>query len=160
MLTCVATGTERNQILQSIIPQLASSLQMMHQQVSRRPATLAPPAVSSQYLVAKLFIDFGTKLKSGLPRAQRIHTENLSGNLGAILLKIRSREKIRTDHLQAIASRLVCAKHQAGSFDGPLNHRQLTLVKLEVDDLPRLRFLPRQVSLDSRLNSFGILSFV
>jgi hypothetical protein len=150
----VTSGTERNQILRGIIAQLASRSQVVDLQVSWRSATLAPPAVSSQYLVPKLLIDFGTKLKSKLLRAQRIHTASLSGNLGVILLKICSSEKVRTDHLQAIASRLVCSQHQAGSFDGLLDHRQLTLVKLEVDDLPRFCFLPCQMSLDLPLELF------
>ncbi len=74
----MTTGTESNQILQDIIAQPASRPQVVHLQVFWRSATLAPPTVTSQYLVAKLLIDFGTKLKSGLLRAQRIHTVSLS----------------------------------------------------------------------------------
>jgi hypothetical protein len=96
---------------------------MVHLQVFWRSTTLASPAVSSQYLVAKLLIDFGTKLKSGLLRAQRIHTLSLSGNLGAILLKIGSSEKIRTDHLQTISPGLIGSEHQTSRFEGLLDHR-------------------------------------
>jgi hypothetical protein len=59
VLSCVAIGTERNQILQSIIPQLASRPQMMDVQVSRRPASLAAPAVSIRDLVTKLVVGGG-----------------------------------------------------------------------------------------------------
>jgi len=62
VLPRVAIGTECNQILRSVIPQLISSPQVMHLQVSRRPTMLAPPAISGQDLVAELFVGRWIKL--------------------------------------------------------------------------------------------------
>ena len=79
MSLCVTANTERNQILQSIIPQLAPSPQVMNLQVACGPATLAPPSVSGQHLVAELFVEFGSKLQSGLFGTQSIHSISLGG---------------------------------------------------------------------------------
>ena len=40
---------------------------------------------------------------------------------------------------------LVIAEHQRRDFKGALDNGQLPLVQLEIDDLPRLRFLASQV---------------
>jgi len=63
-------------------------------------------------------------------------------------LQVHSRQKIRTDHLQAVASRLVAPEHQTRCFKRLLDDRQLALVGLEIEDLPRLSFLPGHVLRD------------
>lgn len=55
---------------------------------------------------------------------------------------------VRTVHLHAIAPRLIGSDHQTDGFQGLLDHRQLTLVKREIENLPRFCFLLRRVSLD------------
>jgi len=47
----------------------------------------------------------------------------------------------------AIAAGFVASQHQSSRFQDLLNHRQLTLVNLEIDDLPRFRFLSREMML-------------
>jgi hypothetical protein len=79
----VTTRTERNPILQGIIPQLAPSSQMMHLHVYGGPATLAPPTISSQPLIAELFVVFGIKLKSGLFGARSIRSVSAERPLGS-----------------------------------------------------------------------------
>src|ERR1700680_152833 len=67
-------------------------------------------------------------------------------NLWLALLNAGARQEISADHLQAISSRLISTKHKCGCFDGLFDDRQLTLIKFEIDDLPRLGFLPRKMS--------------
>ena len=61
---------------------------------------------------------------------------------GIAIPKVGPCQKVRTDHLQAVAPRFVTPRHQGSCFQGLLDHRQLVLVQLEVDDLPGLSFLP------------------
>ena len=49
-----------------------------------------------------------------------------------------------TDHLEAIAAGLVRPQHQSRCFDRLLDHWNLGLIQLEVDNFPRFRFPPRQ----------------
>jgi hypothetical protein len=63
-------------------------------------------------------------------------------------LQSSARKKISADHFEAIAARFVAAEHESCDFERTFDNRQLALVELEVDDLPRFRFLPGQVSLD------------
>jgi hypothetical protein len=44
----------------------------------------------------------------------------LEGPLRPILLNVCTCKKIRSDHLQAISSRVIVSEHQASSFDGLL----------------------------------------
>src|ERR1035437_8280065 len=60
------------------------------------------------------------------------------------VVQIRSRQKVRTDHRQTVAARFVRAQHQSRRLDCLLDDGNLTLIDLEVDQLRRLRFLPRQ----------------
>ena len=63
-------------------------------------------------------------------------------------LQAHSRQKIRTDHLQAIAPRFVAPQHQRRCLERLLDYRQLALVRLEIENLPRFRFFPGQVLSD------------
>src|SRR5579864_3885983 len=62
--------------------------------------------------------------------------------LSSRVFKVSARQEIGANHLQAISSRFVSAKHESNRVQGLLDDRQLTLIKLEIDDLPRLGFLP------------------
>ena len=68
-------------------------------------------------------------------------------------LQTYSRQKIRTDHFQAVASRLVTPKHQTGCFKRLLDDRQLALVGLEIKDVPGSNSFPVRYLETSRLNS-------
>ena len=60
---------------------------------------------------------------------------------GIAVFKVRSRQKIRADHLQHVASGFVASQHQSRCFKGLLDDRQLALVQLEVDQSPTVLFL-------------------
>jgi hypothetical protein len=64
------------------------------------------------------------------------------------VFKVGARQEIGADHLQAISSRFVSAKHQRNRFQGLLDHGQLALVNLEIENLPGLRFFAGQMSFD------------
>jgi hypothetical protein len=51
------------------------------------------------------------------------------------VLEVCSREEICANHLQAIPPGLVRAQHQGGCLKCLLDHRNLSLVELEVDNL-------------------------
>src|SRR5690348_18011859 len=68
---------------------------------------------------------------------------------------ISSRKKVSTDHLQTVAAGAVASQHQSCRFQGLLDHWDLALVQLEIDDLPGLGLSSGQL-LDrksTRLNS-------
>jgi hypothetical protein len=64
------------------------------------------------------------------------------------IVQVGSREEIRADHLQTITPRFVSSQHESCGLDRLLNHRDLTLVQLEVDDFPGFGFSPGQLLLD------------
>jgi hypothetical protein len=64
-------------------------------------------------------------------------------NLRISIVQVRAGQKIRTDHLQAVAPGLVGAQHQGRDLHRLFDDRNLRLVELEVDNLPRFRFPPR-----------------
>ena len=148
----------------------------MDLKILQHSTSLATPAVSLQDFTAELAISFRIKpqawpfgsdpsqgahlnvLKELLPlRHRKAEYQPSEGRQKSILvagLQAHSRQKIRADHLQAIASRFVAPEHQSRCFERLLDHRQLALVGLEIEDLPRLRFLARSgASTTSRLNS-------
>ena len=57
-----------------------------------------------------------------------------------------AREKIGADHFEAVTARLVRAQHQSSCFKGFFNNSQLTFIDLEIQNFPRFRLFPRQVS--------------
>jgi hypothetical protein len=65
-------------------------------------------------------------------------------------LQGHSPQKIRTDHLQAVPSRIVAPKHQRSRFERLLDYKKLATVRLEIENLPRLGLFPGQVLRDSR----------
>ena len=56
-------------------------------------------------------------------------------------LEARTRQEIRTDHLQTIATRLVRTQHQRRRFHRLLDYWNLGLVEFEVDNFPGFRVL-------------------
>src|SRR5579862_5069407 len=66
-------------------------------------------------------------------------------------LQAHSCQKIRADHLQAVASRLVAPKHQTRFFKRLFDYWKLALVRLEIEDLPRLGVLASQVAINLAL---------
>jgi hypothetical protein len=54
--TEMATRTQRNQVLFRIASTVASELFVMNLKVGHRAASLTPPAVPAQYLLAKFFV--------------------------------------------------------------------------------------------------------
>ena len=69
------------------------------------------------------------------------------------IFKTRPGQEIRTDHLQAISPRFVLTEHESGDLERLLDYRNLALVELELDNLPRLSFLARQMLFDFTLES-------
>jgi hypothetical protein len=68
--------------------------------------------------------------------------------------RTNSLQKIRADHLRAVAPRLVTPQHQIRCFKRLLDYRQLALVGLERKNLPRLSSLPGQVFRDLSVEFF------
>jgi hypothetical protein len=76
-----------------------------------------------------------------------------SRELGLLDLGVSTRKKIGTDHLETITPRFITSQHQSSRIDGFLDYGHLALVKLEVDNLPGFRLLPREVPFDLALKS-------
>ena len=87
----------------------------------------------------------GATLKSGYFASQSLRLS---------FSEICAGEKIGTDHLQAVAARLVGPEHKADRFKRFLDHGQLTLVKLEVDNFSGLSLFPGKMPLDFSLEAF------
>ena len=133
----MALDAKSYEILSRIIAQSASRLNVMDLKILHSPARLATPAISLQDFAAELAIGFRIKPQAwpfgtdpsqsvtwtssrscflcgfGRPITSRVR----EGNRASVArLQAHSRQKIRTDHLQAIASRLVAPKHQTRCF--------------------------------------------
>src|SRR5437773_399152 len=63
------------------------------------------------------------------------------------VVQIRSRQEIRTDHLQTVAAGFIGSEHQSRCLQRLLDDRDLALVKFEIHDLPGLGFFPGQLLL-------------
>jgi hypothetical protein len=83
--------------------------------------------------MAKQFVFLGAELQSRSLLAKLLHClfhaqtvpkseGHNEGALSPTFSKVRSREKICADHLQAIPPRLVGSEHQADSLKGLLDH--------------------------------------
>jgi hypothetical protein len=59
-------------------------------------------------------------------------------------IECRSCQKIRTDHLQAVSTGAISSQRERRRFDRLVDHWDLALIQLEVDNFPRLGFLARQ----------------
>src|SRR5256885_15516332 len=70
------------------------------------------------------------------------------------IVQIGASQKVSADHLQAVSARLVGSQHQSSRLDGLLDDGNLTLVKLEVNNLPRFCFLSGQLLLNFPLKFF------
>ena len=81
---------------------------------------------------------------------------------GIVRFQRGTRQKIGANHLQRITPRFIAAEHERSDIKGALDHRQLALVELEIDDLPRLRFFAGQVPIHfpSKLFLRELLRFV
>jgi len=69
-------------------------------------------------------------------------------HIGLSAIEVGSRQEIRADHLQTIAAGFVRTQHQGCRLNGLLNHRDLALIELEVDDLGRFAVLAGEVLVD------------
>src|SRR5712675_580455 len=109
----------------------------------RQPSRFSTSFLSKTY-------SSGFSLSLGCLRGRRIeiHWAVDSRTLRTALFKPGTCEKIRTDHLQAVTARFIGPQHQTGSFKGFLDHGQLALINLEVDNFPRLRFFAGQMPFD------------
>src|SRR5207249_7605284 len=54
------------------------------------------------------------------------------------LIQIGSGQKVRADHLKTVAAGLIAAQHQSRRLDRLLDDRNLALIQLEIDNLPRI----------------------
>jgi hypothetical protein len=79
-------------------------------------------------------------------------------SLRLALSSVRSGKKISADHLQTVSSGLIASQHKGGRLEGFLNDGQLTLVELEIDNLPGLRVLTIAASSISVLVYYLILT--
>ncbi len=70
MLFTVMGGTQRNQVLEYVVSQVAACVQLMDLQVDRRAAQLATPSVPFQHPKSKRVIFLSIELQSGLLLAQ------------------------------------------------------------------------------------------
>ena len=161
----VACGAKRDQVLLGIIAALAAKFLVVNLQVRPGAAALAPPAVTPQYLFPELFVQLGIKPHSRLFGPNPVHEafsvtscrkacrcspgRNLKNRdmdcrstVGSSLSEIRSCQEVRADHLQTVAPRLVRSQHQSCRLNRLLDDRNLGLVQLEVDNLPRFRLPP------------------
>ena len=57
-----------------------------------------------------------------------------------------ARQKIRTNHLQAVSPGFVRPQHQTRRFQGVLDHGQLALIEFEIENLPGLRLPPGEMA--------------
>lgn len=69
----VTCGTECSQVLLGVVACLAAELFVVNFQFGHRAARLASPAISSQHLVAELFVQSGVKPQSRLFWSDTIH---------------------------------------------------------------------------------------
>ena len=114
---------------------------MMDLKILHSPARLATPAISLQDFAAELAISFRLKpqawpfgsdsfqsvtctfFKELLPlRLRKTKDQPSEARQESILvtrLQAHSRQKIRTDHLQAVAARLVAPQHQSRLSQAP-----------------------------------------
>src|ERR1700746_3015693 len=120
----------------------------MDMQALHRTTLLAPPAISFTHALPDNFVLSPGQFESWLLLAERrwnrpiLHWQNLRLSFSEIC----AGEKIRTDHFQAVAARLVCSEHQPHGFKGPLNDKQLAFVHFEIEEFPRLALFAGQVS--------------
>ncbi len=68
-------------------------------------------------------------------------------NLRVAAIHVCPSQKICTNHLQAVAPGLVRPEHQGRDLDRLLDHRELALINLEIDQLRRLAVLAGQLFL-------------
>ena len=61
------------------------------------------------------------------------------------MLKVCACEEVGAHHFQAVTPGLIGSEHQAGSLKGFFNYGQLALIKLEVNNLPKLGVFSRKM---------------
>ena len=72
-----------------------------------------------------------SRVLSGIGRPRTSRIKRRYQGIVASTFQTHSRQEIRADHLEAIASGLVAPQHQRGRLERLLNHRQLALVSLK-----------------------------
>jgi hypothetical protein len=73
MMQSVTVNTERNEVIKSVMAELASFGKMMGLQIFRRPANLASPAVSFEYSIAERPVCLRAELESRLFLPKWLH---------------------------------------------------------------------------------------
>lgn len=66
-------------------------------------------------------------------------------------VEVRTRDKVRADHLKTVATGFIAAQHHGRCLDRLLDNWQLALVYLEINELVRFRVLPGQFLFDLAL---------
>src|SRR5438270_10678543 len=83
-----------------------------------------------------LLLDLSCEVLSLFSRHKSVGTKySRKQHLRVSSRSMRARQKIGTDHLQAIASRFVRAKHQRRRFDCLFDDWNLALVELEINNV-------------------------
>jgi len=65
MRECVARIAKRNDILLRILPGLAAKFPVVNLEIGQRAASLAPPTIPTQHLLAQGFVQFGSETLAG-----------------------------------------------------------------------------------------------
>ena len=159
----VAFPAKRNQISLDVVTKCATPSQVVNIEILEAATYLTAPVVTHQDFFTQPRIRDGRYSNSrplsqdGVAHlafsagsdgphvaAERPMDAEHSGALYGILrFQGGARQKIGANHFQRISSRFVAAEHQRGDFKRALDHGQLALVQLEIDDLPGFRFLAR-----------------
>ena len=167
VLIFVTSSAERNQIQFVIGALLAAQLLVVDLQAFSGTTDLASPAITTQDLLSEPFVGFGIKPQARSLGSNPLHDalavtswrkacrcspgRNLKNRdmdckraVGSSFFEVCSCQEVRAYHLQAVASALVRSQHQSCRLNCLLDHRNLGLVQLEVDNLRWFRFPPSQ----------------
>lgn len=75
MSVAVAFGAKTNEILSRVITQLASRSDVMHFEIRRMTAVLAPPSIAFKHLPVELLVRFRGKAKARAPGPRSAHAD-------------------------------------------------------------------------------------
>src|ERR1017187_2510002 len=144
-----------------------AELPVVHLKIRHRATGLTPPAITTQDLLTQTFVRQGVQ-----PRGSGLLGESFSGgllskvfeeslllfagqelvvtgnrveqDLRVAIVQVRASQEVGADHLETVTARFVGSQHQGCRLDRLLDHRDLALVDLEVDQFRRLLFPSRQ----------------
>jgi hypothetical protein len=129
---------------------MTAKLLVVNLQIRLGSTTLASPAISTQHQFLESRVEVGVKrqgavawvesrsrrflyfVQKSLPLFTREESEKpchgLQEHRRVLIVEVRSCQEVGTDHLQAIASRLVRSQHQSRGLNRLLDYRNLGLV--------------------------------